>query len=301
MGNFIDQIVDSPIGFGAINGAMESFVLGKQVEKKEAREKEKEKAKQAILSKNNFVKHFSNNNEQARLLLGSPQAVTLLQGLDKHQKMQIFMSASIKPDYSEVTKKLISSFSNDPTLARNYVTVSTVYSPNGTISLRPGVDKEVYFLAKLSSMNQGMSESENKMFKALTSKDSGGLKVAKDFLMKNYPSNGIINQDENNPDGELSYPPTTLNNSLFRALSSWIYTTENQEVPKELSDTLINSMVDAIEKAPQKKKLAVINDFKDKVSSKDWQAQMFLSMAEITYATKEGTRGFVSATTSGYG
>ena len=299
MGIF-DKIANSPVAFGVLNGAMESFVAGRTAQKKEAIAKEKKKAETVEKNQQSFFEVATSSTDMAQKVISNPFFKPRLQQLAK-TNFDLYNAIALKSlgqvDVSPYDQKIIGEASKSSTFAQNFLANNRAY-----VEQNPNLHR----VLKSSAAMVNLSEGENRIFSKAT--DASMAKALRDnyFPIKTTgevfkgpvkvkidggrPVNvdtgeeltgDLVEYRDNNP----------TQNSLFWALNAKAEEDDEGEF-KGLSDTNINTMKDAIATAEKNNPgsgIIVANDMIKRLDPKDTKSRFFLESFKLSYGKKENT------------
>jgi len=267
------DIFSNPIAVGALTGFLDLINTG--LDEKRATEV---KAKKTYLeNQGSFVDYLAGDSEAARLFIQQPSSVGMMANLQKTNAFgfqKVLLSASKKPEMSEIDKKVLGQMAESSTFAKNYL----LGNPNLSKT-----DPDLYKFAVISGVGNSMTSSQSTTYNDLI---KGGSDNVKQYMSAVFPPK-VVKNDQ----GEIEerYAPQILNNSLFHSLNAFVVSKENEIPTVELSDTNINSLRDQLKDARPSEVPKLISTFKNKIVGElDFKSNAFLAMAAIQYGTKQG-------------
>ena len=301
MANIFDKLSSSPVAFGVLNGAMESFVMGRTQEKKDARAK----AEAAALKQKEDQKSLTDTALSSQVLaykfLTRPAFANRVKGLHQ-QSPDIYSSIMLKAlgnvEMTEVDKQLVQASSNNSTYAANYIAANPNFK---------NTQPQLYKLLKATAATQTLTEGQNKLFS--TAKTSEQAIALRDNLFpivttkEAFEGPLSVTIDGGRPVDQNTGKPIEAGNiteyrgnnatksALFWALDN---KAEQGTEADGLSDTNINTMKDAIKAS--KNPLATATQFLDGLPTNedksiiDTKAEFFLKGFQTMFASENGSK-----------
>lgn len=302
--NFLDKIANSPVGFGLLNGAMESFVAGRTAQKKEALAAKKKEIETAEKNQKSFFEVATSSTDMAQKVLTNPYFKPRLMSLANTNK-DLYNAIALKSlgqiDVAPYDQKIIEQASNSSTFAQNFIANNRAYveqNPNlfrilkssaAMVNLSEG-ENRIFSNAKNASMAKSLRDNyfpiktTGEVFKGpVKVKIDGGRPVNVDTGEE--LTGDLVEYRDNNP----------TQSSLFWALNA--KAEEEDEGDFEgFSDTNINTMKSAIETAEKNNPgsgIVVANDIIKRLDKRDVKTRFILESFKLAYAKKENASASV--------
>ena len=158
MADFFDKLSSSPVAFGVLNGAMESFVMGRTQEKKDARARAEAAALKQKEDQDSLTSTALSSQSLAYKFLTRPAFTNRVKGLYQ-QSPDIYSSIMLKAmgnvEMTEQDKQLVQASSGNSTYAANYIASNPDFKKN-----KP----QLYKLLAATAATQTLTEGQNKLF-----------------------------------------------------------------------------------------------------------------------------------------
>ena len=289
----LDNLVKDPIALGLVSGAMESFVVGRTEQKRQAQEAAKAKK----------LKLESNQKTLVDTVLGSTDLsekfLTNSFFNDKrshlyHNNKDLYNAIAIKSlGAKEVTpfnKEILSNAAGNSTWSANFITNNESYLKENPSVLR---------ILRANAATQTLSEGQKRYYE--TAKTSGEAATLRDSLFpvmstkETFEGPLSVTIDGGRPvdtesgkelakgDLVLARGGNPTKNALFWALDN---KANQQDEIETLSDSNITLMSTSIEKS--KNPAATAKAFSDNLNNSDTKAKFFLQAFTTMYASSEG-------------
>ena len=300
MADIFSKIANSPIAFGVLNGAMESFVAGRTAQKKEALAAKKKQIETAEKNQKSFVDVALTSQDMAQSVLTNSYFQPRIQQLAKTD-MDLYNAIALKSlapkEVTPYNQQIIDMTSGNSTAARNFIANNKDY-----LAQNPTLARILKTSASVSTLTEGQNRIVSGVKNATDAKkliDSyfpikqtseifeGPVKVKIDGGRPVNVDTGeelkgdLIEYRDNNP----------TKSDLFYALSAKAEAFDEEEF-KGFSDTSIGHMKDAIETAEKNNPgsgIVVTNDIIQRLDPKDIKTRFILESFKLAYAKKENS------------
>ncbi len=300
MADIFTKIANSPIGFGALNGAMESFVAGRNQQKKEALEKKKKQAETFEKNEKTFIDTALSSQDMAQSVLTNPYFKPRIQQLatTKRDLYNAIALKSLAPkEVTPYNQQIIDTTSGNSTAARNFIANNKDY-----LAQNPTLARILKTTASMVTLTEGENRILGNIKNSTEAKElrdsyfpikqtseifKGPVKVKIDGGRPVNVETGeeltgdLIEYRDNNP----------TQNNLFYALNAKAEALDEEEF-KGLSDTNINTMKDTIKAAEERSPgsgIIVASSMIEKLDPRDVKSKFFLESFKLSYAKKENS------------